>query len=419
MSIIIKNILLNKKVKDIYVEDNIIKEINDKISVEAEFKIDGRNKAAIPSFVNAHTHAAMTLLRGYADDKKLQDWWFNHIRPVEEKMTPDDMAVGVKLACLEMIKSGTTFFNDMYYSVPETIEAVDKMGIRALIGLTPLDASPQYQPKAIEETYHLAKQQISLLNHKRINLAISPHTIFTVCRENLHWAKNFADKHNLLIHIHLSETKKEVEDCINQHSKRPAEYLEEIDFLGANVIVCHSIWLNDKEIEILKKYDVKIVHNPVSNMKLASGVFPYEKLKNTGLTIALGTDGCASNNNLDMFESMKFASLLQKYHNNQPTVLPAKEAFEMATLNGANAFNLNAGVIEEGKIADLILINLKDVHLVPMHNLISNLVYSANSSCVDTTICDGKILMQNRIVKGEDKIKEEAQNVAEDLISRK
>jgi len=418
MSIIIKNVLLNNKIKDIYIEKNIIKEIKDKINTEAEFKIDGKDKAVLPSFFNAHTHAAMTLFRGYADDILLQQWLEKKIWPLEQKLNEDDVYIGAKLACLEMIKSGTTFFNDMYWHWKGTAKAVEEMGIKALISEVFIDLFDENKAKEqirLNEKIYNDSKDFS----ERVIFALGPHAIYSVSKESLLWHKEFADKNNLLIHIHLSETKNEVDSCMKEHNKRPVEYLQDIGFLGENVIACHSVWFNKEEIMILSKNNVKLVHNPSSNMKLSVGnAFQYEQLKKAGILVSLGTDGCASNNNLDMFEEMKIASLLQKMHYHNPTLMPAREVFEMATINGAKTFNLNAGIIEQGKIADLILINLKDVHLVPRHNLISNLVYAANSSCVDTTICDGKILMQNRVVEGEDKIKEEAQKVAEDLIAR-
>ncbi|MFC1690645.1 amidohydrolase, partial [Nanoarchaeota archaeon] len=362
MSIIIKNVLLKNKIRDIYIEENKIKEINEKISHEAEFKINGKNKAVIPSFINAHTHAAMTLMRGYADDMVLDEWLQNKIWPLEGKLTEEDVYQGSKLACLEMIKSGTTFFNDMYWHYHGTAKAVEEMGIRSAVSAVFIDlfdkAKADEQIKLNKKLFEETKKYSD-----RVIFALGPHAIYTVSEESLHWAKEFADKNNVPLHIHVSESKKEVDDCLKQHKLRPVEYLEKIGFLGHNVIACHSIWLDDKEIQILKKNDVKIAHNPASNMKLCSGVFPYEKIKKAQLTIALGTDGCASNNNLDMLEEVKIASLLQKLNDNNPTVMPATEAFDLATINGAKAFGLNCGEIKEGKLADLLLIDLKNVQM--------------------------------------------------------
>lgn len=417
MSLLIKNVSLNSRKKDIYIEENLIKEINNKIEHEAEFKIDGKNKAAAPSFVNAHTHAAMTLLRGYADDMKVHEWLETKIWPMEAKLTENDVYWGARLACLEMIKSGTTFFNDMYWEYHGTAKAADDAGIRAAVSAVFIDL---FDEEKADEQIKLNKKLFkeSKKYSDRVTFALGPHAIYTVSEESMAWAKDFADKNNLLLHIHLSETKKEVEDCKHKHNKRPVEYLEDIGFLGDNVIAGHCIWLNDNEIKILKKHDVRIAHNPASNMKLASGAFPYKKMKNAELTIALGTDGCASNNNLDMFEEMKFASLLQKSSSTDSTAMPSNEIFEIATEGGAKAFGLNCGRVEEGKSADLLLIDLKNIHLNPHHNLVSNLVYSAHGDCVDTTICNGKILMENKKVEGEDEILEKAQEAAADLIER-
>jgi len=254
---------------------------------------------------------------------------------------------------------------------------------------------------------------------KRIIFALGPHAIYTVSESSLCWTQEFAEKHDLLVHIHVSETETEVEDCIKRYGMRPVEYLDKIRFLSPRTIACHCTHLTRNEIMLLKKYDVKIVHNPTSNMKLVSGREPYEELKELGLNpnIALGTDGCASNNNLDMFEEMKIASLLHKLYSGDPRSMPANEAFELATRNAARMFRLNSGVIAEGKLADIALLDLKNVALVPNHNLISNIVYAANGSCVDTVICDGRILMEGRKVEGEEEITEKAQEVAYKLVN--
>ena len=417
MSILIKNVLLNNKAKDILIQKNKIAEINDSINTEAEYKIDGKDKAAIPSFINSHTHAAMTLMRGYADDMVVLEWLQKKIWPLEEKLTEKDVYHGSKIACLEMIKSGTTFFNDMYWHYHGTAKAVDEMGIRSAVSDVFIDLFDKEKAEA-EIKRNLKLFEETKKYSGRVQFALGPHAIYTVSEESLVWHKEFADKNNCPIHIHLSESKQEVDDCKKKHGKRPVEYLDDIGFLGPNVVSAHNIWLNEKEIQIMKKNDVKVVHTPISNMKLSSGVFPYKGMKKAGLAISLGTDGCASNNNLDMFEEMKITSLLQKIRYQNPTLMTAKESFEIATINGAKAFNLDAGVIEEGKLADLLLIDLKKPFMVPLHNLASTIVFAANGSCVDTTICDGKILMQGRKVKGEEEIIEKAEKAAKDLVGR-
>jgi 5-methylthioadenosine/S-adenosylhomocysteine deaminase len=418
VSILIKGITLNGQRKDILIQGRTIQRIADSIEFPADTLISGERKAAVPSFINGHTHAAMTLFRGYADDMHLQEWLEKKIWVAEAHMTEQDVYCGAKLACLEMIKTGTTFFSDMYWFWKGTARAVQEMGIRAAISAVFIDFFDKQK----------AREQIQL-NMKlfeesgefgdRITFTLGPHAIYTVSEESLKWAGDFARANKLLIHIHLSETQREVEDCIREKGMRPTEYLEKIGFLGPNVIACHGVYLNHKEIVLLKKYDVKVVHNPISNMKLAVGrAFPYARLKTAGITISLGTDGCSSNNNLDMLESMKFASLLQKYHHKNTTALPAREAFQMATINGAKAFGLNCGEIKEGTLADIALIDLQRPELTPHFDLYSDLAYSGNGSCVDTLICDGKLLMVNRRVEDEEVILEDARRCAFDLIRR-
>ena len=420
MSILIKNVLLGGRARNIYIEGNEIEAISEASKEQvAEFVIDGTDKAAIPGLFNAHTHAAMTLLRGYADDMPLQEWLETKIWPVERKLTEDDVYWGTKLACLEMIKSGTIFFNDMYWHWRGSAKAVAECGIRAALSAVFIDGFDEEKAKEqIIRNEALYKESKEL--PERIIFALGPHAIYTVSESSLWWVRDFAEKHDLLVHIHLSETKTEVEDSIKRHGMRPVEYLNELDFLCARTIACHCTHLSRHEMELLKKHNVKIVHNPASNMKLAAGRTQYEDLKRLGLyaNIALGTDGCASNNNLDMFEEMKIASLLHKSYSGDPTCMPAKEAFGLATGNAARMFRINAGEIAEGKLADVVLLDLKNVNLVPNHNLISNIVYSANGSCVDTVICDGEILMEERKVKGEEEIKEKAQEVAYEIVKQ-
>lgn len=416
-SILIKDVFFDGKITNIYIEDDKIVEIGGP-KVEAEAVIDGRDKAAIPSFFNAHTHAAMTLFRGYGDDLPLQEWLETKIWPTEAKLTEEDVYVGAKLACLEMIKSGTTFFNDMYWHLRGSLRAVDEAGIRAALSSVVIDL---FDPEKAEEQKKMVKEEFEKYKDfsERIQIVLGPHAIYTVSKETLEWTAEFAEKNNLLIHFHLSETKKEVDDCIKQYGKRPVEYLDDIGFLSERFIACHSVWLSEREIELLAKNDVTVVNNPTSNMKLSVGdYFKYQDLKKAGLNICLGTDGCASNNSLDMFGEMKFAALLQKFGANNPTEISAKEVFDLATINGAKAFRVDAGVIREEKKADLLLVDLKRPEMTPLHDLTSNIVYSANAYCVDTTICDGKILMQNRKVEWENEIIENAEKVAQDLVRR-
>lgn len=415
MGLLIKNALLDASLRQIYIEDGIIREIGSSLDqVQAEV-LDAEGKSAIPAFFNSHTHAAMTLFRGYADDMFLQEWLTKKIWPLEARLTEEDVYWGSKLACLEMIKSGTTFFNDMYWHWCGTARAVQEMGLRAALSAVFIDG---FDRKKAEEQISRNRELYEKSREfgPRVIFALGPHAIYTVSPESMKWCRDFSEKHGIAIHIHLSETEREVQDCIDTHGCRPVEYLEKLDFLSPRVIAVHCVWLDDREIDLLRKYRVKVVHNPTSNMKLAVGrTMPYKKLKEAGVTVALGTDGCSSNNNLDMTESMKFASLLQKFSAGDSCLLPAGETLAMATEEGARAIGLKAGRIEKGYLADLLLLDRYRAEMTPGYNLASDLVYAASGSCVDSVICDGRILMQLRHVEGEEEIVAKAREIAERL----
>jgi 5-methylthioadenosine/S-adenosylhomocysteine deaminase len=418
MSILIQGVHLNGETTDIFIEGNRIKEIGANLTVKADEVIHGEGKAAIPSFVNGHTHAAMTLLRGYADDMPLKEWLETKIWVVEAHMTEEDVYWGAKLACLEMIKTGTTFFNDMYWHWRGTARAVQEMGIRAAISAVFIDLFDQHKAReqiALNEELYQGREAFG----PRVTYTLGPHAIYTVSEEALRWCAQFALDKGLLIHFHLAEGEEETNRCLEEHGKRPVRYLEEIGFLGPHLIACHCVWLNGEDMDILKAHDVRVVHNPISNMKLAvGGVFPYPQLRRRGVITALGTDGCSSNNNLDMLESAKFGCLLQKFHSGDPVVLPAPEALEMITVQGALAFGLECGIIEKGRWGDIALVDLNRPQLTPHFHLASDLIYAAHGSCVDTLICDGKILMRGGRVEGEEEIMAKAREKAFDLVKR-
>lgn len=418
MSIFIKNVLHQGEPTNVYIEDNLIADIGP--TVEADHTIDGSKLALLPGLVNTHTHAAMTLLRSYADDMELHEWLQEEIWPIEAKLSPDDIYWGTRLACLEMVKSGTTCFNDMYFHLDMQAKAVRDSGMRAVLSEGFIDfLKPEVGEELLTKTTKLIGD-VRKLNSDRIKPALGPHAIYTVSKESLQKIKEISDDEDLLVHFHLSETKEEVDNCIKEYGKSPVGFLDEIGFLGPRLIAAHSVWLDEKEIATLAKAGVKASHNPVSNMKLAVGkAIPYASMRKAGLNISLGTDGCASNNNLDMFESMKFAALLQKFSSNDSTMMPANETFRLATANGAQALGFDAGVVEVGKLADLILVDTRLPSFHPNHDLISNVVYSANGSCVDTVICDGKILMREGVVKDQDMIIEGATEAVVSLLHRK
>jgi len=416
MSVLIRGALLEGNETNILIEGNKISEVDPKAGSKADVVLEGKNKAAIPGLINAHTHAAMTLMRGFADDLELHDWLSNHIWPLEAKLAEDDVYWGAKLACLEMIKSGTTCFSDMYWHPHGTARAVEEMGVRAVVAAPFVDLLDDGRAEEQIKEAERVLPKLSKNFSERVLPGLGPHCINTVSKGALTWCMEYSRENGVPIHFHLAETRKDNEEFLKKEGKRPVTYLEEIGFLGPNIIAAHAIWITKGEIKTLAKHDVKIAHNPASNMKLATGgVMPYTEMKDANLTVALGTDGCASNNNLDMFEEMKFAALLQKAHRWDQTVLPAAEALALATSEGAKALGIDAGELAPGKLADIFLINLARPELTPHYNLASDLVYSANGGCVDTVICDGKILMQERIVPGEEKILAKAAETARKL----
>lgn len=418
MSLLIKGAVLNGTVTDLYIENKYIRQIGTDLSVMADRVIDGRRKAIIPGFVNAHTHAAMTLFRGFGDDMPLMPWLEQKIWPNEAKMTREDVYWGAKLACLEMIKSGTTTFFDMYHKFRGTADAVEEMGVRGVLAGVCFDF---FQPDQAEKCKKNNLKLFSEMNEysQRIQYALGPHAIYTVSGELLQWANEFSTEHNVPIHLHLAETEGEVANSVKQFGLTPVRYLYKLGILSPRLILAHGIYVDDDEIRMLADYGVKVVHNPASNMKLASGMhFKFKEMREAGITVGLGTDGCSSSNNLDMIEAMKLASLLGKSWRKDPEALKADEMFQMATVQGASIVNLKAGRIEEGYLADLSLVDLNLPAFTPNFNFVSNLVYAANGSCIDTVICDGKILMQDKKVPGEEEIMEQVARTAYHLMAR-
>jgi 5-methylthioadenosine/S-adenosylhomocysteine deaminase len=418
VNILIKSVHWKHGPTDVFIEGNKIKRIAPMIDQRADIELDGRGKAIIPGLINGHTHAAMTLFRGFGDDMPLMAWLTEKIWPHEAKLTEEDVYWGSKLACLEMIKSGTTAFFDMYHKLDMTIAAVEEMGLRAVLSEACFD---HFKPDLADR----CKQQItqrfqSVLSHgERIQLAIGPHAIYTVSGELLQWAHSFAIEHDLLIHMHLAETKDEVEQCRARFGTTPVRYLHQLGVLSPRLVLAHVLYIDDEEIQILADHDVKVVHNPASNMKLASGYrFMYKEMHAAGITVGLGTDGCSSSNNLDMIEAMKLASLLGKVWRGDPEALTCDEMLDAATKAGADILRVNSGQIAEGCLADMCLIDLNIPAFTPNFHFVSNLVFAANGSCVDTVICDGEILMQDKHVPGEEEIMEQTARRAYDLMKR-
>lgn len=391
-SLLLKNVLHEGRRTNILVEGNRFACLDAPSDVQAEKVLEADGLAILPAFYNTHNHAAMVLLRGLGEDLPLQTWLQDYIWPYEDKMTPADIRKGSEEAISEMISSGTVFFSDMYFNIEETIEAVDKSGMRAAIGITFLDGHSLGQQE----------EKLDLLKHwkdpsgGRICLTLDPHAIYTAGPELFKKVFRLSEELGMKMHTHLAETSTEVDDCVKKHGMTPVRYLDSLGVLGPNVIAAHCVHIDKEEWDILAERGVTVAHCPCSNMKLGSGRFPYEMAISSGCRITLGTDGASSNNNLDMREEMKFAALLAKV-SGDPTLLPATEVFKWATVNGAEAFGLDAGEIKEGKIADAVLLDSTKKRLQPDRNLLSNWVYSADSSCISAVLCDGKIITQNTL----------------------
>lgn len=417
MSILIKNVLHQDKLTDVLIEGNRIARIASGIATPAGAEVlDGTDKAIIPGFINTHTHASMTLFRGYGDDLPLMTWLEDYIWPVEAQMTAHDVYVGARLACLEMLRSGTTCFLDMYMHPLETAKAVEEMGLRAHLSYTLFDQGNAERAELDRKRSYEYFDRFKEFSD-RITFTLGPHAIYTVSGEQLQFCHQFAVEHNVKIHLHLSETKGEIDECVRQHGLTPVRYLEKLGILSEHLVLAHVVWIDDEEMDLLAKYNVSVVHNPASNLKLASGyAFKYEEMKRRGIRIGIGTDGCSSSNNLDMVVAMKLASFLGKGWRFDSTACKADDIFASATSVGADILGIPAGRVEEGALADVCLVDLNTPELVPLNSLTSNLVYATSgSSCVDTVIVDGRILMRDKYVPGQEAIIAEAREVARRL----
>ena len=386
-SLLLKNVLLEGRKTNIFVEEGHFKCLDAADGATASTEMDCDGLAIVPALYNAHTHAAMSLVRGYADDMPLQEWLTEHIWPFESNLTREDIRRGSELALKEMKGTGSVMFNDMYFEIEQTIAEVEKAGMRALIGITVMDNHSLSQTRQKQQFIREWKDPTG----GRIKLAMAPHAIYTVSAERLRKCTEFARENDMKIHIHLAETKKEVQDCLAEHGMTPVRYLDSLGVLGPDVIAAHCVHVEKEEWDILARHGVTAVNCPCSNMKLGSGRFPYEDAISSGTRIALGTDSSSSNNNLDLREEMKFAALLAKV-NGDPTLLPAKEVMKWAGADSASALGVDGGEIAEGKVADCILLDLGNIKMTPCHNLESNWVYAADSSCIKAVICNGKII---------------------------
>lgn len=404
--------------KDILIDHGRFARIADALApqeLENAEVLDCSSFAVMPAFYNGHTHAAMTLLRGYADDMELNRWLTQYIWPFEARLTADDIEIGSRLAVLEMIKSGTVFFADMYWQRERTIKVVEEMGVRAAIGVT--IANALLSEEKLEECFTFLAAHTG--ESDRVKLVVMPHAVYTVTEPTLRRCIEAARAGNYLVHTHLSETVKEVADCQAQYGCTPVELWRRLGGLDGRLVAAHCVHFTESDIRAFADAGATAVLNPTSNLKLSSGIPPIPVLLAGGVKLALGTDGASSNNSLDMHAEMKLAALVAKVQGSAET-LPAQAALDMATRNVARAYGLSDGTgeIREGAPADCLLVDLRNERMVPCHDLVSNWVYSADATAIDTVICAGRILMRNRHVDGEEEIVKEAQACAKRLASR-
>ena len=412
--LIIKNCLLDGAECDIAIENGIISAIGD-IKDAAKEVFDAAGMAVLPPFYNTHTHAAMTLLRSYAEDMELFDWLSNHIWPIEAKLTEEDVYIGTRLATVEMIRSGTVYFNDSYWMPRSALRAVEESGMRATLGLlylcNPDGEVPNAARKANAELLEAHRNSCSL-----VTVAHSPHAVYTVSEDVLRSIAGQMEHDGFPVHIHVSETAKEVEDCRKQHNgMTPVEYLDSIGLINERAMLAHCVHLTDRDREIIAAKGAYIAHNPVSNLKLCSGVFDFERARAAGCRVTLGTDGTSSNNALSMLNEMKFAALSAKLTGNSPKAGKVGDIFHTATAAGAAFAGVDCGNIAAGKAADMMLINLTHPVLCAGYDLISDLVYAGEPEMIDSVICNGRFLMKNRFIPGEKEIVAAAHEVCNKL----
>jgi 5-methylthioadenosine/S-adenosylhomocysteine deaminase len=367
--------------------------------------IEVPGRVVMPGLVNTHTHAPMVLYRGLADDLALMDWLERYIFPAEARtVAPEFVRIGTRLAALEMIRSGTTTYADMYYFEEDIARATREAGLRAVLGQTVIGL-PAPDAKTPAEALARAEAFISSFrDDPLITPAIAPHSMYLVDRDTLLACRRLAVTHGVPLLIHLAETQAEVATARDRFGASPVEFLERIGFWAPATVAAHAVWVTDADVSILHRRAVGVSHNPESNMKLASGVAPVPKYLTAGVNLGLGTDGAASNNDLDMFEAMRQAALLHKLTSGDPRVVPAGTALEMATVGGARVLGLQdaIGSLEVGKRADLLVVDVSQARHTPMYDPISHLVYVARGDDVETTVVNGRVLMQNRQVRSLD-----------------
>ena len=387
---------------NILIENGRIKEVGGKTNGKADEIIDASSMIALPSFVNAHTHLSMVLMRNYKDTcENLQDW-LSEIFPIEDKLNDEDIYQASRLGCAELIESGCTVFADMYFHAWNTVKAVKEAGIRGIIGQTFMNDSSDAAFR-IRELAPRILEAIGDDDSFRLDAAV--HAVYTSTPDCYERATEWVKERGVRMHTHLAETKKEVDDCLNQYGKTPAALLDSIGVFSVPTYAAHCVFSDDQDIEILRENNVSVVHNPASNMKLASGIAPVKKYRENGINVALGTDGASSNNNLSMTKEMNTAALLQTVANMTPSAAKPYDIIEMATTNGAKALGLEdrIGMIREGMEADLVLINTEEVNMTPLNDPFSAVVFSADRKNVDTVFCRGRKVKEHGLLTTIDK----------------
>ncbi|NGM68828.1 amidohydrolase [Natronolimnobius sp. AArcel1] len=398
-----------------------ILEIGTDLADDADETLDASDSLVTPGFVNGHSHVAMTLLRGVADDKPLDAWLQEDIWPVEAELTAEDIRAGAELGILEMIKSGTTAFSDMYFEVPDIAAVVEEAGVRAVLGHTAITVGKDDDGAHadLEESLEVAIE-LDGAAAGRISTTFQPHSLTTVGGEYLEEYVPKAREAGLPIHFHANETTNEVSPIVDEHGVRPLEYAVEKGLLESEDFIAHGVHVDETEIELLAETGASVIHCPASNMKLASGMAPVQKLRDAGVTVGLGTDGAASNNDLSMLDEARDAAMIGKLAADDASAVPAAAVAEMMTQGSADAMGLESGRLEVGAPADLAVIDLETPHLTPRHDLVSHLAYAVAAADVKHTLCDGQVLMRDRevLTLEEEAVREQAQETAESLLSR-
>ncbi len=416
--ILLENIVTEGVVADILIDADRIAGVfpagSCRVSQECTddvYVVECEGKTAVPGFVNMHTHAGMAMMRGIGEDIAFHEW-LDRIWKVESMIDEEYVYHATKVACLEMIKTGTTTFNDHYWHMPMAHKAAMEMGLRPVLAYVICDRNdPEESERQKKQCVEMYEESLAWNDHSMFAVAI--HAIYSVREEMIVWASRFAREHGLKVHIHVSETRKEIEDCMAQHDgMSPVEYLDSLGVLGPDVIAAHTLWLSENDIRILGERGVTCVHNVNSNLKLASGYrFLYNELRDSGANICLGTDGCASSNNLDMLETMKTSAMIQKAWRDDPSAMPLNELMDMATSNAGKALGLETGKIKEGYLADILIVDTQNYNFLSPGTFEANLVYSAHSDCIESVICNGRFVMKDRVVPGEKEILAEARKV--------